>query len=220
MSPKADDRSIHDKAKVKIRFLEVDLEGANQTLVESVRNFTQAIARGAAPPTKPLPLKPARPLTGSAESRPQQLDLGVDGASDAVEDADEVIDVAPPEQEAEREAVPRPRRERKPTTYEPIEVDCKSDVSLKSFCDAMKLEADTEKYLAIATWLKRHRNISEISGGHVLTCLRWMRWKVPSDVTTALRKMKGRNFFKAGSESGTYAITHIGENEFDMMVGQ
>lgn len=224
MAHKVDDRAT-DKAKLKIhyfdgtRLLVVDAEGASNHLAESVRTLTQTVARGAMPNhalARPLPPKPMRPNTGlgGGDSQREQLEMDLP----LPDPAEDVIDAVPEEEKA---APPSPsqKKERKPTSYEPIEIDCKTEVSLKAFCDAVKLETDSQKHLAIATWLKRHRATPEISAGLLLTCLRWMKWRVPNDITMPLRKLKQRNLFKAGSAPGLFAITHIGENEFDMLSG-
>ena len=47
-----------DKGKVRIRFMEVELEGSNETLLEGIRNITSAMPQTVVVNAKQIPASP------------------------------------------------------------------------------------------------------------------------------------------------------------------
>ena len=103
-----------------------------------------------------------------------------------------------------------------------IDLDLTSgDVPLKNFLDKKNPDGDIKRYLAISYWLRKYRNIEDVSMHHAYTCYRHMGsgWQVPPDAAAPLRAMKRKQYgwMNAGSTKGTYAINHLGENEVEKM---
>ena len=84
-----------------------------------------------------------------------------------------------------------------------------------------KPDGDIKRYLVITYWLKKYRNIEEVTMDHAYTCYRHMGtgWQVPGDAAAPFRAMKGKHYgwMKAGSAKGAYVINHLGENEVGRM---
>lgn len=218
------DGAGNDKATVKInyfdgvRFLHVDVAGANHTLVESVRNFTQVVARSAMPQpaqSRPLPPKPVRPVSNGNGEAPgeQQMDLDLDPVVNAADD--DIIDAPVPEPEASAQ---RPRKERKPATYKFLdELDLNAgSISFRVFCDQKKPTTDAQRCLVSAAWLKEQLNIAAIGGDHLKTCYRWMKWTPQDDLTSPLRNLKRTDMVKKVGV-GLYALTTNGQDAVNNM---
>ena len=209
-----DDRS-HEKAKVKFRFVEFEMEGGSTALQETLRSVAVTISRGNSQ-QPPRVLQPKAPVSGTAQTTAAPS-FDHDIQSDVI-DHDEPLEIPPSTLQSEN---PKPKAKAKIPSYKIISIDLLSgDPSLKSFCEKFKLTTDNQRVLVIAYWLKENRSIASIGGDHILTCYKHMKWNVPKDVTSPLRNMKYRNrWFESGETPGTYAINHIGENEINDMQG-
>ena len=135
-----------DQGRVKFRVIEFEVEGANATLVESIRNLGAAITRGngVALPARSVQ-QPNPPLL--LQNRPAS-DV------DAESDGDDVIENDIPA--AARKSTPP----RKPPSLKPIPgIDWSAPApSLKDFVIDLDLDSAMRKYTAIANWFKEHRN--------------------------------------------------------------
>ena len=104
----------------------------------------------------------------------------------------------------------------------PVDLDLVSgDLPLRPFLQERKPDSDVKIYLAIAYWLKRYRDINEVSADHAYTCYRHMGagWQVPADAGQPFRAMKAKAYgwVKPGSTKGYWMINHLGENEVEQM---
>lgn len=202
---------LEDRAKVKFRVIEFELEGGNTAVENSVKNLTNVIMQrnGATPPPKPAlrgngagaaPL-PAAPAASEAT---EELDTAVEGQQAG-------------EQEAAESSPSKPRVPRKPPVPVVIDIDLTSgEMPFTKYCEGKKLDKDSQKYLVCAAWLKEYRDTATVTDDHIYTMFKFMRWPVPSDVTAPLRAMKKQGWFTT-SERGKYAINHVGENEITRM---
>jgi hypothetical protein len=205
---------FEDRAKVKVRFIEFELEGGNAAVENSVRNLTNALTQkngvgsiSKQPPTlKGIGTAPAllqTPSLADPLDEPDSLEEapGADAAAVA----------------AEASSPAKPRGTRKFTVPEVIDIDLISlDVPFAKYCEDKNLNTNWNKYLACAAWLKEHRNIAAITDDHIYTMFKFMKWSLTADVAAPLREMKKQGWFTT-PERGKYAINHLGENEVNRM---
>ena len=202
---------LDDRAKVKFRVIEFELEGANAAVESSVKNLTTVIMQksGASAPAKPAlrgngaaPVLPAPPTgTDVAEELENLEDRSVTGA----------------EEDAAEPTPARPRGPRKLPVPEVIDIDLTSgEMPFEKYCQGKKLDTDWNKYLACAIWLKEYRSLPTVTDDHIYTMFKFMKWPVPGDVAAPLRSMKKQGWFTT-PERGKYAINHLGENEVNRM---
>ena len=193
-------KDAETKGRVKFRIIEFELDGNDSTLQESLRSLATAIqGRNSGLPTK-------RMLNGTPS-----------GTSDAVippsegEDSESETDVSDESREqepAERQSNPRgPRSYKEPQI---LQIRSRYTAVAEISLDAKNPEADAERYLLIAAWLKEARNIAEVGGDHIYTCYRAMGFYPPKDAVQPLRDMKKQGWFVKGAAKGTYTINHIG----------
>lgn len=195
-----------DRAKVKFRVIEFELEGANAAVENSVKNLTTVIMQknGPSAPAKPALTRgngagPALPGVSPAaeDEQPENLEEPVTGAEEDVAESNPA----------------RPRVPRKPPVPEVINIDLTSgDMPF----EGKKLDTDWNKYLACAMWLKEHRDTATVTDDHIYTMFKFMKWTIPGDVAGPLRSMKKQGWFTT-PERGKYAINHLGENEVNRM---
>lgn len=200
-----------DKAKVKMTVIHFETESDNATLQENIRAIAHTVSRAL--------VSSPRPLSTSA-----QLPAGNGGTADPVAEVDE-------EEAIDRETMPslstssastKKGASRQYRTPQAVDLDLTSgDVPLRDFLEQKKPDSDIRRYLVIAYWLKKYRNIEEVTMDHAYTCYRDMGtgWQVPGDAAAPLRAMKGKQYgwMKGGSAKGAYVINHLGENEVGRM---
>ena len=195
-----------DKGRVKVRVIEFELDGSNQTLRDSIRDIVGAIGR--APQLQRTPPK----LTG-ANSR-QADDEQPDDAPDS-----ESSEESPESEEGAEAAQERsPRKRSRPRTPRPVNVDLrKRDVPLKSFL-ASAPEALEKRYVLVGYWFKKHAETPVISMDHLYTAFMEMGWtsQLPSDVGQPLRALKLDGVFDKAE--GGYTLNHLGEGRAEDMI--
>src|SRR5580658_34529 len=182
-----------DRAKVKFRFIEFELDGGNAAVENSIRNLTTALTRNNNSQnsiTKALPPRsqPALPPGEEAEV----LDAEQIESEEALT-VDNEIDTPTAASRA-------PRASRKPKTPDLIpDLDpTAGNPSLKEFCDEKSISndsTDTKKYLACAVWLKDHKQIPSLTDAHIYTCFKFMKWPLQADIGAPLRTMKKQDWF-------------------------
>jgi hypothetical protein len=188
-----------DKGKIRVFLFE--LEGTNETLLESVKSITGALNRtfGQSPKT-------VRLLTAS------------DGSGNTIEEVieDDSYDDASSENEDNPSStnVSKQKRPRRVTTPNILtDLDLKREpLPLKEFITNKKPTDNTKRYLAIALWLKDHHQIEEISSDHIYTCYRFLGWNTPRDTGSVFRDGKKAGYYVNGTNRGFYKLTHVGEN--------
>lgn len=194
-----------EKAKIKFRFVEFDMEGGSAALHESLRAIAGAINRGAKPAALPMTSKPgAQALTAGDAQDPEEAETD-DGLTEELPEAD---------QREQNRANGAPKKLRTPQI---VDLDLKTAPGLKEYCDKLQPEGDNKRYLAIVAYLRQHRTVREVTMDHVYTCYRHMGWNVPRDVSSPLRGLKKSGWLDKGEAKGAYALNHIGENEIEKM---
>jgi hypothetical protein len=187
-----------EKGKIKIRFFEVELEGSDDTLLESVRSAAALANRSHVRVTKMLAAPSAANVT---QEEPQEE------AQEAEEEAATV------------ESSDRPKKGRAYATPQVVDVDLKSgDMPFEKFAHSAAPNDTTKKYLVIAVWMKRYRSIPKITIDHIWTCSRVMGWGTQKDMNQPLRDGKRNGYFKGNSEG--WEVTHIGETAVDNLINK
>ena len=200
-----------NKAKVKMTVIHFETESDNATLQENIRAIAQTVSRALVSPPRLVPA--SAQLTASN---------GL-AAAEAIPDI-EGVDAIDPEtmQSTNGSSSSKKSGPRQYRTPQAVDLDLTSgDVPLKDFLEQKKPDGDIKRYLVITYWLKKYRNIEEVTMDHAYTCYRHMGtgWQVPGDAAAPFRAMKGKHYgwMKAGSAKGAYVINHLGENEVGRM---
>jgi hypothetical protein len=195
----AKDEKALDRGRVKVRVIEFEMDGSNQTLRDSIRDIVGAIGR--APPIARVA------LAADAKSIPSAVqEIHTEAGPLEELAADEDADGANPTSRAKRSP---------PRTPQILELDLKvGGLPLSELCQKLNLESDTDKYTVIAWWLKENLRLAEISADHIHTGYRHMKWNTPTDAGQPLRALKTRTYgyMRSGSKPGTFSLTHVGEN--------
>jgi hypothetical protein len=183
-----------DKGKVRVRVIDFEMEGSNQTLRDGIRDIVSTIAKTTATVRV---LKPAAlpALSGRVTDDDVDADaeLGSSGEDESVSNS--------------------PRTRTVPRSPEVLDLDLTGgEEPLKPYLQKANLDNDANRYLLIAYWFKNFRSTSEVTMDHIHTAYRLMGWATPPDASMPLRSMKKRGYFKKGDGKGCYAINHIGDN--------
>lgn len=203
-----------DKGKVRIRFMEVELEGSNETLLEGIRSITAAMPgqvihtrvvqktlNGRVQPTNAGPAS-----LGSAEANPD-------------DDAHEEFPETPEDAVADPPDPPRrPRSQRAPKApalSENLRLD-DAPTPFREFCDSTTITSDSgimDKAIVVATWLRDHRQQDSMSASDLYTCCKFMDWDPPTDVTSPMRNLK-RDQKMNSVGRGSFTLTMLGDKQF------
>jgi hypothetical protein len=194
-----------EQAKVKMTVIHFETESENSTLQENIRAIAHTLTRALTPPQRVV----STPAQLSATNEETLLQTQAVEDQNGIDDGD-LLSLST---SSKKKIAARQYR-----TPQPLEIDLISgDPRLKNFLDQKKPDGDVKRYLAIAYWLKHHRNIQEVTMDHIYTCYRHMGAgrQVPADAAAPLRAMKAKQYgwMKTGSAKGTYVINHLGENE-------
>jgi hypothetical protein len=205
-----------DSKPGKIQFVFVNVEGDQETLQNAIRQVGGILNQGMQPPQPKVLI-----------AVPTQKSLSGGDGQNAI-DNHQVFEVQPQEQVpqansdgdkvASGQAARNKREKKAPKTpavlkdFDPNE----GDVTFSDYVGSHNSETQINKYLLIAAWFKRHRDINEIDTSHIYTCFQLMKWPAPDDMGQPFRDMKAKNsYFDKGSKLGSWEITIVGLNEVD-----
>lgn len=194
-----------DKGKVKVRVIEFEMEGSNQTLRDSIQNIVGAIGR------TPQVVRIAGPAAGQASTATVN-DATVAGSEEIVLD-DEFVPTEPGSDTTAQRST-RPRRAARVKSPKPVSADLRSGpMPLKTFL-AKSPPAIEKRYTLIAYWFKKYQNVKEVTADHIYTAFLEMGWtNLPKDAGQPLRSLKTTGWFDKGTGGGAYEINHIGEGK-------
>jgi hypothetical protein len=199
---------IEDKGKVKFRFVEFELEGLNSTIEESIKNIVHSMSRGTGTVQRVLPQKPAShsvlPGNGNPDAAPT---MDEEVAETGIEETVEEPTVNSP-------SGPKLRRYTQPDFLSNLDLDS-GPLPFKTYAEQQNPKSDNRKYLVIAAWLKKNRNLEVISTDHVYTCNQKMGWRTQKDVGQPFRYMKKRSYFDPVGRN-QWKLTHIGLDQLNV----
>jgi hypothetical protein len=204
-----------DKGKVRIRFMEVELEGSNETLLEGIRSITAAMPSSTTH-TRVLQkqLPPRSQPTQLASAPPGELDGGEDSERTS-EDLDEVADDCVTEQREQPKRTRAQRAPKAPQLSENLRMD-EQPMPFSEFCEGTAIAAESsimDKAIVIATWLKEHRQQDSMSASDLFTCCKFMDWAPPADVTSPMRNLKHDKKMNSAGR-GLFTLTVLGDKHF------
>jgi hypothetical protein len=205
-----------DKATVEMTVIHFKTTSDNATLQENIRAIANTLTRALSPAPR-IVQAPAQLQPGNGASN---------GSAVVIEQTPEIEEYEKPveveEATASSTSKAKKNAARQYTQPQVLDLDLGSgDVPLKTFLEQKKPQSTLKRYLAILYWFKHYCNLTEITMDHAYNAYRFMGtgWNVPKDVSGPFRAMKKKQYGWAtsGSTPGSYAITHIGENEVNKM---
>lgn len=204
----------NDRGRVKVRFMEIDVEGGSSAILEGLRTVTAAfskdsvrIVNGSPQPRVIAPATPAKPLA------PKNGDLFEEAT-----DPDEIEIAALSEEPVDAEAeLSKPKQKRSYPNCQVLEgIDVEEgNPNLRAFVEAKQPKTDRERYLVCAAWLKKELGIKSLTIDHLFTCFTALKWKMPDDAGSPLRKMKGKYFLQ--NDAGDWELHSIGAQLVDRL---
>lgn len=199
---------INDRGRVKVRLLEVDVEGGSNAILEGIRSVTAALAKDNARTVNGH--SPTRILTATATTKhtgSQNGELFPEAVADEPEAAEE-----PLEEVASDADQSKPKKK----TYYPncklltLDLD-KGNPNLRDFYAQKAPKTVFEKYMVIAFWLKKELNLAALNYDHMYTCLTAVKVKPQKDIGHPFRDMKNKQFVQ--NEDSTWSLHSNGEAE-------
>lgn len=202
---------VDDKGKVKFRFIEFELEGLNSTIEESIKNIVHSMNRGGPTAQRQLP---SRAGSTSQSVMPHN---GASEGADVPLELDSQLDLELEESSQESKTAggssSKLRRYTQPTFLNDLDLDSGA-TPFKTYAEKQNPKSDNRRYLVIAGWLKKQRNLDVISPDHVYTCNQKMGWRTQKDVGQPFRYMKRKSYFDAPGRN-QWKLTHIGLDQLD-----
>jgi hypothetical protein len=181
--------------RVKIRLVEFEVEGNDQSIQESLKSIAAALNRGAS----------------ASAVRPVYLASG----NQNEEEFDEELEEGEEEGVIESTSTRVPRAPKKTPTPNILEINfAEVSPTLKEFVAQTNPKQVLQRYLVVAYWYKHTRGIADLTQDHFFTAFRHLQWPVPKDPSGPIRDLrhKRRTQMGSGSTPGTSTINHIGEN--------
>ena len=220
-SRKKDDHNSTNgqSAHVKLRWMELDVEGGTVELVEGFRTFVATALTRNTPVTPPprtvAAVKPASNATTAVMDSSVATEEKIDSVDEVI--ADESLSGA-----SNGTEIDRPKRRRVPRAPKFLsDLDLtKASVQLADFVQEKNPDVDMDKYAVIAAWYKHHFNTEEITIDHIFTAYKALGWqaRMPGDPGQTFRNLKSnKNWFDSGSKAGAYKINWNGENAVNKM---
>jgi len=196
--------------KIKVRIIELELEGSDESLQEGLKSFAAALNR---------------PVTVTRNARsPAAIENKANGDVPAVQSDGEGEEQQ--DEQSEDNGPPTQKRVRKAKTVVPAKVlsDIEFDDVEPSFLDfagSKSPKSDFQKYLVIAYWFKTYKNLPDLTSNHFYTAYKMAKWAVPRDPTQPMRDLKNPRTgkFSSGKAPGTVTINQVGENAVDELPG-
>jgi hypothetical protein len=194
-----------ERGKVRLRFVEFELEGLSSTIEDSIKSIVGSMnrANGGA-------LSNQQRASGLPRSAKVVASNGSDNPEDAVQGSLELdVDLGTLGTEESSPDRPKtPRHYTQPEFLEDFDLDS-GEKPFKVYATEIAPETDNHRYLVIAAWSKQWRSLESITNDHVYTCYQKMGWKSQRDVGQPFRKMKRASLFQSPAR-GQWKITHIG----------
>jgi hypothetical protein len=197
------------------RYLDIDMEGANDAVADGLKQLASALSSGKALPAigrKP-PTLPPPPNGGSPAEQPEEEEvIGPELDSEDSEVADE------PEEIAEG----KPKKKYAPKAPKFLsEIDLSTaTVPLEEFVKQKNPKDTFDKYAVIALWFKEQMKIEEVTVDHIYTAYCALDWKsqMPEHPTQTLHDLKNKkHWFDKGSAPRTFKLNWSGESAVNKM---
>jgi hypothetical protein len=207
--------SNEDRAKVKLRVIEFELEGGNASVENSIRQLTHALTtpRNGAP-ARLAPAKPQRELAaGASAAEPDEIE-------DTAQDAEYAeVEEAAPEAAAPSKPKKPTGKPRMPKYLHDLDLTGNNGPTFEDFARTKNPETNSQRHLVAAFWLKEYGGSETITVDKVYTCYRMVDWPTDmSDWDVNFRSQVPNDRFRRVAR-GEYAITPKGENDVRKLNG-
>lgn len=207
-----------DSKDGKFQFVFLNLEGDQETLQEALRQAGVLLNRGMNTPQQTRTLiavpVPAQKAIGDG----QQNGAATEQVYEVVEEETPATNGDTPAPASTAAKPPRKRKApRAPSLLKDFDPNA-AEVSLENFVKQKDISTNFNKYLVIAAWFKKYKEVEEIGTSHIYTCYQLLKWTAPDEMGQPFRDMKKHHsYFENGSKNGLWQITIIGLNEVDKM---
>lgn len=201
-----------EQSTVKVRIIDFEMSGSDQSLQESLQTIAAAFSRGG------QTVQVSRRLTTQNNSG-LGSSVVAEGVEDAVEEQDETI--------IEEAKTTTPQRKSSSGSRKPPVVKIVHDVSFTDASPTLKEFYESKNpgkvvllnYLVVAYWYKHYGGIEELTADHFHTAFRHVGFPTPKDARQPMRDLKNsRNGrMMSGSAPHTAIISHLGENTVDAL---
>lgn len=204
--------SVKDGAQVKLRWLELDVQGGTTELIEGFKSFATALrdSGGILPAARTL-AAPKAAATASASSIIDAPPVQAADSSDGTE-LEVTSDIA-----ETTSGAARPKRAPSPPpaleVLSDIDLDTGKVMPLKEFVAQKKPSenSDYERFATIAVWYKENHNVEDVNADRIYTAYRFLGWVPPTDPAQVLRNLKAnKKWFDKGDSRGGYKINMLG----------
>jgi hypothetical protein len=192
--------SSEDRAKVKLRVIEFELEGENSSVENSIRQITNALTDRVTV-VKPLQAKSPKELTGNVKG----------DEVETVNGEPEVIAAETVEENGDGAV----RKAAKKKLKAPLFLNdlnlTGTGVSFKDFAKEKAPTSRNKQYLVAAFWLKNHGDSPTINVDKVYTCFKTASWPTPfKDWRMTFDNLAHSEHMRLVGK-GEFAINSIGE---------
>jgi hypothetical protein len=192
-----------DRAKVKLRVIEFELEGSNASVENSIRQITNSLTVRPATP-KQLPAKPAKEI--SANGAGDETEVTIENAEVVDTETVEVTDDNEIEKKAAKKSKPKP-----PTYIHNLDLVGKGP-NFKDFAKEKAPTTKNKRYLIAAYWLKEYGSQETVNADKIYTCFKTAAW--PTDFNdwraTFDNLVHSEHMRKVGKSE--FAINPLGES--------
>jgi hypothetical protein len=192
-----------DRAKVKLRVIEFELEGANASVENSIRQLTQALTSPAGtkiiPSKTPAQLNAATPETGAEEIEDNEAEIVNADTLDA--------NSTPQGKKATRQ-----KSKPKPPNYLHELNLTGNGPAFKEFAKEKSPSTRQKQYLVIAFWLKEYGDSPTVNADKMYTCFKTAGWSTGfKNWRTAFDNLARTEHLRL-VEKGEFAINPLGED--------
>ena len=211
----------HGSGHIRVRVIDLDIAGNNETLSEGLKALTSALTKSPGVATPARPSLPAAPKQTTATVLQEEEVERPEASTEAPASEDDVEEETGEETtngNDSRQRKPRPVP-RAPVFLSDMNLTTAS-VKLQDFMEAKKPEDTMEKYLVIAEWFREYMKIPEVTTDHIFTGYDVLGWKsqLPSDPQQPLRDLRHKkNYFDKGEKRGGYKINWHGQSAVSKM---
>jgi hypothetical protein len=217
---KDEDTSVNRSGgRVKLRWMELDVEGGNADLVEGFKSLANALAGSASATAPPRALVPGAAVSSTSTAVLENPNVEDPGPTPVT--TTETVEDLPPETISDDRPGPPRRRAapRAPRFLSDLDLT-KAGVQLSDFVREKNPEGDMDRFAVIAVWFKQQLGVEEVTIDHMFSAYQALGWQaqLPDDPSQTFRNLKNnRNWFDSGSKRGAYKINWNGENAVNKM---
>lgn len=204
-----------DRAKVKLRVIEFELEGGNASVENSIRQLTQALTNrnGQSSPARGIvPPRQAKEIGAPEPNEPETEEYA---------EAPEVLEADAPDSDGAKANKSKARSTYKPplpTYLHDLDMNG-NGTSFKDYASTKPTKKHTVRYLIAAHWLKEHGDSPTVTTDKIYTCYKTAGWPLNiTDWDINLRQQVKTDRFRAVNP-GEYAITPLGDGDLQKLDG-